>query len=357
MSGVAAGIDFLIDSATIANVYNTLILNKNETLSAFGILKFGAIDYSLLAPLIPAESSENAKTNDSEPRNFLFEVKGKIAAKSVKYEKILAENISAKFNVSDSVYIIDQLKVKAFDGTSNSALRLSIKGDGKQIINVKNQVNRIDINKFMYAFDNFGYDSLISYKNINGLVSADLNSRIVFNADTLVTEDMRVKGDLTLENGRIINYQPAMDVANFTGIKELDNIELKTLKSNLFIFKNQMFIPATDVVSSSMDFSVFGMQSFGENYEYHLQMHLGDVLKGKSKKLIERQNASGDEVSSEDMDRSTIKIIYANIDGKAKAGFDNKKAIKAMELKIQVQQKMLDLIFYPKLVSFDTGVQ
>lgn len=328
MSGVAAGIDFLIDSATIANVYNTLILNKNETLSAYGILKFGAIDYSLLAPLIPAETSENAKTNDSEPRNFLFEVKGKIAAKSVKYEKILAENISAKFNVSDSVYIIDQLKVKAFDGTSNSSLRFSIIGNGKQTINVKNQVNRMDINKFMYAFDNFGCDSLISYKNIEGLVSADLNSRIVFNADTLVTEDMRVKGDLTLENGRIINYQPAMDVASFTGIKELDNIELKTLKSNLFIFKNQMFIPATDVVSSSMDFSVFGMQSFGENYEYHLQMHLGDVLKGKSKKLIERQNASGDELSSDDMDRSTIKIIYANIDGKAKAGFDNKKAIK-----------------------------
>jgi hypothetical protein len=106
-----------------------------------------------------------------------------------------------------------------------------------------------------------------------------------------------------------------------------------------------------------MDFSVFGMQSFGDNYEYHLQMHLGDVLKGKSKKLIERQNSSGDEVSKEDMDRSTIKIIYANIDGKAKAGFDNKKAQKAMELKIQVQQKMLDLIFHPKLVSFDTGVQ
>jgi len=267
------------------------------------------------------------------------------------------KDISAKFNVSDSVYIIDQFKANAFDGSTNSSLRFSILDDGKQIVNLKNVVNRMDINKFMYAFDNFGYDSLISYKNLSGLVTANVHSRIVLVADTLVTNDMRVMGDLTLENGRIINYQPAMDVANFTGIKELDNIELKTLKSNLFIFKNQMYVPATDVVSSSMDFSVFGMQSFGENYEYHLQMHLGDVLKGKSNKLIEKQNSSGDEISKEDMDRSTIKIIYANIDKKEKTGFDNKKAQKAMELKIQVQQKMLSLIFYPKLVSFETGVK
>jgi hypothetical protein len=99
------------------------------------------------------------------------------------------------------------------------------------------------------------------------------------------------------------------------------------------------------------------MQSLGNNYEYHLQMKLGEVLTGKSKKLIERQNKNGDTVSEDDMDRSTIKIIYANIDGKEKTGFDNKKAQQQMELKIQVQKKMLNLIFYPKLVSFETGVQ
>jgi len=365
MSGIASGIDFSIDSTTIVNIYEAVMKNQYKTVFGYGNIKFGAVDYSILAPFAMSESSENtnninstdAKTNVIEPRNFKFDVKGKFAAKSFKHEKIFIENISAKFNLSDSVYIIDQLKANAFDGTSNSSIRFSIVGNGKQIINIKNVVNRMDINKFMYAFDNFGYDSLISYKNIQGLVSADLNSRFVFNADTLVSEDMRVNGDLTLENGRIINYQPAMDVASFTGIKELDNIELKTLKSNLFIFKNQMYVPSTDVVSSSMDFSVFGMQSFGDNYEYHMQLHLGDVLKGKSKKLIERQSSTGDEVSKDDMDRSTIKIIYADIDGKAKAGFDNKKAIKAMELKIQVQQKMLDLIFHPKLVSFETGVK
>lgn len=375
MSGVAAGIDFLVDSATIVNVYNTLIMNQQKTLSIYGIFNFGAIDYSMFAPFLAANSSENTinknnrpevisnqnsikeNTSDNKAQNFSYEFKGKIAAKSFKYEKMLLEDISAKFNVSDSVYIIDQFRNKAFNGITNSAIRYSKTADGRQIVNVKTLINRIDITKFMYAFDNFGYDSLISYQNLSGLVSVELHSRFVFEADTFVTNDMRIMGDLTLENGRLINYQPAMDVANFTGIKELDDIDLKTLKSNIFLFKNQMYVPFTNVVSSSMDFSVFGMQSFGDNYEYHIQMHLGDVLKGKSNKLIEKQNSSGDEISKEDMYRNTVKIIYANIDGKAKTGFDSKKAQKEMELKIQVQQTMLDLIFHPKLVSFETGVK
>jgi len=38
-------------------------------------------------------------------------------------------------------------------------------------------------------------------------------------------------------------------------------------------------------------------------------------------------------------------------------GFDRKKAQRRMEVKIKTQEKMLDLIFFPKLVSFETGVK
>lgn len=365
ISGIAAGMDFSIDTAKIVNVYNAVIKNQKETVFASGNFNFGALDYSMLVPLFNADSTKNLNTENSdlsetesvEDRNFLFEFKGKIAAKSFKYEKVLLENISAKFKVSDSIYIVDQFKINAFEGSSNSSVRISTLPNGEQIVNVKNLVNQMDIKKFLYAFDNFGQDSMITYENISGLFSTDLHSRFVFVADTLVSKDIRIMGDIILENGRIINYQPAMDVASFTGIKELDNIELKTVNSSIFLFKNKLYVPTTYVVSTSMDFSAFGMQSFGDDYEYHLQMKLGAVLTGKSKKLLESQKKSGDDISEDDIDKNTVKVIYANIDGKQKTGFDNKKLQKSMELKIQVQQKMLELIFHPKLISFDTGVK
>jgi hypothetical protein len=215
----------------------------------------------------------------------------------------------------------------------------------------------MDIHKLLYAFDNFGYDSLISYENINGIFNAELNSKIVFTADTLVSNDMRVLGNFKLKNGKLINYEPAMEVSKFTGIKELDNIDMKTLECNIFMFKNKIYVPITKIVSSSMDLSTFGMQSMGDDYEYHIQMKLSEILKGKSQKLFERQISSGDEIGENDLDKNTIKLIYGYIDGKKKVGFATKKAQRQMALKIQVQQKMLELIFHPTLVSFETGVK
>ena len=341
MNGNIASTRFSLDSAKIVNLYKAFLKNGHEKIIAQGNLKLGAIDFTNLAPLMPGEtpqsissesnlanSQETQQAQDFEKRNFSFEFKGKVSAESFKHEKIRIENISAKFNLSDSVYIVDQLKTDAFDGSANSSLRYSNVAGGRQIINIKSNINRMDIKKLLFTFDNFGQDSLITHENISGLFSANLHSRFVFVADTLVPADMRMKAAVTLENGRLVNYQPAMDVANFTGIKELDNIDLKTLRSNIFLFKNQLYVPITDVVSSSLDFSTFGMQSLEENYEYHIQLRLGDVLTGKSKKLIERQSQSGDDIGGDEMDKNTIKIIYANMDGKQKTGFATKKGTK-----------------------------
>ena len=370
MNGNIARTRFSLDSAKMVNLYKAFLKNGHEKIFAQGNLKLGAIDFINLAPLITGETTQSLNSDsilaksqdikqvqDIEKRNFSFEIKGKVSAESFKHEKIRLENISAKFNFSDSVYIVDQLKTDAFDGSANSSLRYSNVADGRQIINVKSSINRMDIKKLLFAFDNFGQDSLITHENISGLFSANMHCRLVFVADTLVPADMRMKAAVTLENGRLVDYQPAMDIANFTGIKELDNIDLKTLKSNIFLFKNQLYVPITDVVSTSLDFSTFGMQSLEENYEYHIQLRLGDVLTGKSKKLIERQSKSGDDIGEEEMDKNTVKIIYANMDGKQKTGFATKKAQRSLELKIQVQEKMLDLIFHPALVSFETGVE
>jgi len=371
MSGRAVGTDFSIDSTTISNFYEAVLKNKNERVKAQGNFELGAIDYATFAPFFSSDSSINTgyqnnstnnvlaeeNTNNSSPLNFLFEFKGKIAAKSFKYDKIFLEDISAKFNLTDSVYIVDQFKTNAFDGSSNSSLRYSLTKNYKQIINVKTHLDNMDIHKLLYAFDDFGYDSLISYKNVSGIFSSDLNGKFVFDADTLVSNDMRVLGNFKLKNGKLVNYEPAMEVSKFTGLKELDNIDMKTLECNIFIFKNKIYVPITKIVSSSMDLTTFGMQSMEDDYEYHIQMKLSEILKGKSQKLFERQSKSGDEVTEDDIDKNTIKLIYGYVDGKKKVGFATKKAQKQMELKIQVQQTMLELIFHPKLVSFETGVK
>ena len=373
VSGNAADIEFSIDSSQISNFYNIVFKNKNEdTLNLYVDLNLGDVDYALLEPLI--ESDSVASKNDTENSNqesfsstenitemlgidFPFDVKGKFEVKSIRYDKMYLEDVSGKFHFKDSAYIIDQFKTNAFDGSTVNSIRYNLTKDNKQVIHLKNQVENMDVNKLLFAFDDFGYDSIISYKNLSGIFSTDMNSRFVFVNDTLITNDMRVLGNFKLKNGKLVDYKPAMEVSNFTGLKELDSIEMKTLDCDVFMFKNQLFVPITNIVSTSMDVSTFGMQSLDENYEYHLHLKLGEILRGKSEKLIEKQYGRGNEVTEEDLDRNTIKIIYAYKDGKKRIGFATRREQKKMELKIKTQQKMLELIFHPLLVSYETGVE
>jgi len=115
-------------------------------------------------------------------------------------------------------------------------------------------------------------------------------------------------------------------------------------------------VPRTNIVSNELDIAAFGMQSMREDYEYHLEIHLSNILFGKSKKRNNKQDKSGEEIDEKSLKKSSHKIRYADIDGDSKAGWDTKASREEMMNKIRVQKKMLDFIFFPKNIHYDTEV-
>jgi len=55
--------------------------------------------------------------------------------------------------------------------------------------------------------------------------------------------------------------------------------------------------------------------------------------------------------------KSSRKIRYTVNNGKSKVGLDTKEDREAMMNKIRVQQKMLDFIFFPKNIHYDTEAE
>ena len=361
--GNSGKIEFEIDSTIIQNLYNTVFKNQSEQLTVDTRISLGDLNYSVFVPFMSKDTTlEETNSNNlesvKEPSHFSILVKGAVKVKSLTYNKVFVKDISTLFNVNDSVYTLDQFKFKAFDGNMNSSVKYTIKPDNKSTIDMHNVIEKMDVKKLLVDFDNFKdfYTQSITHKNISGLLSTDLNSRFVLVGDSLIQNDMRIKGDLTIENGGVYDFEPAMELSKFTGIKELDNIQFKTLECAIFMFKNKLYVPKTNIVSTALDITAYGMQSLGEDYEYHFKLHLSDVLKGKSKRLLKEQSASGNEVKKEDIDRSTVDLVHSKIEGKTKTGFDNKNLQKTMETKIRVQEKMLNLIFHPGMVNFETKV-
>ncbi len=362
-AGRAAGIDFAIDSTHIENLYATAILNRPEKLKVDTRINLGDLDYAHLMALIPNDSSQVNSTESieddvpHEPTNYTMEIKGVARVRSFTYDSVYLQNISTLFNVQDSVYTADQFKFDAFNGHVNTSAKYILKPDDRAIIQMRNSISGMDIRKLLEDFNDFEayYEPSIRSENISGLLSCNFYTRLDMIGDSLVEDALRVRGDFELVDGGVFDFEPATELSKKTNINELDNIQFKNLSSQVFILQRAIYVPKTYISSTALDITAYGMQGFGEDYEYHLKLHLSDILIGKSKKLLKEQEKIGDIASGDDRNKAVYMVSYS-IDGNDKTGFDKKKLQSAMKTKIRLQETLLKLRFHPEMFKFDTGV-
>ncbi len=360
LTGIAGGIEFGIDSTTIENLYNSVIKNQKEKLIVNTRLNLGDIDYSMFAPFMVADSTQEPKAETeetkSDPTNFTMLIKGAAKVKSLTYDKVFIEDISTLFSITDSVYIIDQFKFKAFNGMMNNSVKYIIKPGNKSVIETKHIIEKMDINKLLADFDNFEayYEPSIKAENLSGLFSTNLYTRVNMIGDSLIMDDIRARGTFKLENGGVYDFEPATNLSIVSNIHELDNIKFKTLSSKVFVSKNGIYLPETFISSETLNITAFGIQSFSDDFEYHLEVKLRDVLLGKSKKEIRKERKAGEEGFEDD--RNTRKLFYLEKDGKVDYGIATSDQRSTMRNNIELKHKLLNLLFHPEMFNFDTKV-
>lgn len=368
LSGVAAGIDFGIDSTEIKNVYNSVIQNKPEELYVDTRIRLGNIDYSMLSLFMNSDSSSNEKKKVPEvelyetehvnigTKNYTMLFKGAVKVKSLTYDKVLIEDISTLFKVTDSVYIADQFKFSAFDGSMNSSVKYMLKPNNKSVIEAHNKIDKMNIKQLLIDFDNFEqyFEPSIKAENLSGLFSTDFYTRVNMIGDSILMNDNRARGTFLLEDGGVYNFEPATNLSLISEIHELDNIKFKTLDSKVFVFKDAIYLPETFISSSALNITAYGMQSFDDDFEYHLEVKLRDLILGKSKKQKRKEKKAGDNNFKDD--RNMNELFYSEIGGKTSYGRDNRDLQSKMRNKIRIKEKLLNLRFDPGMFNFETGV-
>ena len=364
------GLKFEIDSSLVQNMYKTVLLNQKEELYVKTHIKLGDIFFDDFKHLMVAEttvtdvySNSTIEETNTDIQNWTFLIHGSASVNSLIIDSTALEDfdinrlhindMSALFKLTDSTYIIDQFKLKVFEGEMNNSLHYKVRDDGTQSVSTHNVISNMNIRTMLMDMDNFGMDSVITHENISGLFSTDLNTFVPID-DSVLINKVLVSGEITIEKGGVYNFPPAQEISKFTSIKELDNIQFKTLRSNIFMFKNKLYVPRTNIVSNAIDIAAFGMQSMIDDSEYHMEVHLSNILFGKSKKRNKKQDESGEEIDQESLKKNSQKIKYASTAGKSKVGRDTKEARELMMNKIRVQNKMLDFIFFPKNIHYNT---
>ena len=363
LHGKYQDIEFGADSTIVTNIYKTFINEKPLPVVAKGKFALGDLKYSQFAAL--AEDTENTDSlkikkettekPDHKDGELNYRLKGTLSVNSIEYDQSTFKDLSCRFNLSNNLYLIDQLKFKAFNGSLNNSLRYEIRNEEKSVLSLRSEIEKINISTIMEEFNNFDQEE-ISHEQLSGLFSSQLNGRFLIMGDSLLIDSTRLKGDLKLEDGGLYKYKRAEELAELTNLDELDNIRFKTMESKVFIFNNAIFVPQTDINSNSMNITAYGMQTFGADYQYHLRLYLGEILHGKTRRIRRKQEEMED---NPDDDKSGLRSLYvqaSSINGKSRNGLDNKSDRLQMRTKINVQEGILNIVFHPLLVDFNTGV-
>jgi len=354
------GMKAQMNKVLVTNAYAGALQNKAVQIDVKGNFYADKVDYDRLAVFMEEPAQASSEEISAEPSKYTYKINGVASLDELKYEKAVFRNVKTKFLVKENYYVIDSMTMNAFDGYATTSAKVEMQDSAQMVVWFKTNMHNMDVTQLVDAFGEYmDYDD-IQKNNVQGTLSSVMDGKIVMKDFEPDYDEMLLKGDISLENGALFNVKPVMEVEQISGvgIKNLDSLYFSTLNSSLFLFRNNLYIPRTEIRSSSFDAMFLGMYSFGEDYAYHIRMFLGEVLSSKSKANLRKQAQAGgfDDEDEKDVTkgRTSIYVVSKSENGKEKAGFDNKHDRANMVARVNLQQQMVNLNFHPKLVTYNT---
>jgi hypothetical protein len=206
----------------------------------------------------------------------------------------------------DHYFYLDTLGLKAAEGSLGIKGYFNGSNPDEIYFHSTMLADKVDIDKLMFKFENFGQDYLIN-ENLHGLVSGTITSKFLVYPDlTPIIEKSEAKMDLTVYQGRLVNFTPMQAMGDYFKDKNLNNVRFDTLSNSLELREGVLNIPKMNINSSLGFIELSGKQSLDLNMDYFIRIPLGLVTQVGFRSLF--GGKSSDEI---DPDREDA-IVYRN---------------------------------------------
>ncbi len=221
--------------------------------------------------------NKSRKGNMTEELNILFEksnVDMKLRVDKLYYNRFFASDATADVLLTDEGVVVKNAGLKHAGGSLviNGTLAQSGKVNRYDLDAV---ISNVDINKFFYAFNNFGMETLSS-KNLRGYISSKANlSGSITDAGAIVPKSMDGTLAFTLKRGRLIDFEPLRNVGKFAfPYRDMNNIEFYNLGGRFDVKGEKVTIHPMKVSSSVINMDLEGIYSFGKGTELYVDVPL-----------------------------------------------------------------------------------
>jgi hypothetical protein len=231
------------------------------------------------------------------------------------YKNFSANNVDGKLTLTDNIIRLDGFSLSHAEGSV--MINASLKDDGSNSdLALQANIKNVKIRPLFFAFNNFGLQSLTS-KNIEGDFSANINLTSALNANADLYEPAS-KGFIkfTLQNGRLKNFEPLMQINNnFLQKRDLSNISFAELNGQFDINGNDIKVNRMEVRSTAINMYVEGIYSFADNTNLLIQIPLHGQKNDRPDRLQNKGNNSKGGLS-------VFLRAKDGKDGKLKIGYD-----------------------------------
>jgi hypothetical protein len=374
LDGNYRGLSFETDTLQVIDAYQAILKKEKIPVQLLGDIHLGDFDYALVEPFmsdsVTMTAPDSTVTGDiteaqqeAQSPGFSFLAKGRFTMNSLTYHDAFIEDISMLFKLTDSLYVVDQLICKAFDGEMNSSVKVEMLPDNKKIIQFKNQTTGMNIENLLKDFNDFTEfgNTYITHEQLKGNISIQqIDGSFTFIGDSLDFNSIMVRSDsITLEDGRLTNYDMAVEMANLYNMDDLKDLQFQTISTKLFIYKNVMYFPATNVKNNALDVNVYGKQSFGDDCEYHVRLYTSELLnRGKNERIIRKKERKQEKEDGKTKGMMVLYAMYEIKDGETKMKPEGKESPERRQLRAQlfVQESGLSGVFDPRSISYKTGI-
>lgn len=277
---------------------NKLIINgtAKEFLSLFNYSTAKAdIDWSIYSPSINLnklqsifQKNENAKPNTTTSKGNTFKLdkiisdanfRVNVKADEFIFNRLRATKLLGNFSINDERWKFNQLSLNHSGGNIFVAGEL-IPDNTKYNATIGVKMNNVDINKVLYAFDDFGQTG-ISYSNLLGKLN--VIATIKMNVDrSLQEKPENINGqiDFSLKNGMLINYEPLKKIqAIIFKKRNFDEIKFAELTDRLTVNDGEVTIHKMEIQSTVITLFVEGIYSSKGKTDISIQVPLKNLQK------------------------------------------------------------------------------
>lgn len=233
------------------------------------------------------------------------------------YHRYLIDNFDAELRTTPKHYLyVDKMHMEAAGGSFDiSGAYFNGSNPDKIYFSPNMTVKNVDLDKLLFKFENFGQDHVVS-ENLHGKFSGKITGKVHVHNDLVpIIDDSEIHMDVVILNGRLENYAPLVDLADYFGDKNISKVRFDTLANHIDMTKGVMTIPNM-TINSSIGFMQFsGKQDTDLVMEYYVRVPWKVVTRAAASKLFGKkpEEVDPDQVDAIEYADPEKRIRYLNL--------------------------------------------